>query len=287
MQKYKMKNQTKQSIPEISWEFSLVHSFIDFKNLDHITSNKLSFINNFSYEDVNIDTYYAINFIIQKIENIYDKEIDNINISVKKAVNLVVQKLRKSLNIWDKLLYQKLEIHQLEKKIDILKQETITDPLTWILNRRWICDEFKKIIALKNRNHVDSSILIIDIDHFKKINDTYWHDVWDIVLIEICKMFKNELRWSDVVWRLWGEEFIIIMYWANIEWAFDKANDIRKKVQEHLYKNINNIKNEITISIWVSQTKIEDETYLDIIKKADNALLDAKQSGRNCVHFEI
>lgn len=282
-----MKNQTKQSIPEISWEFSLVHSFIDFKNLEELTNNKLCNINNFNYEDINIDTYYAINFIIQKIENIYEKEIHNLNITVNRAIKLVVQKLRKSLNVWDKLLYQKLEIHQLEKKIDILKQETITDPLTWILNRRWICDEFKKIIALKNRNHVDSSILIIDIDHFKIINDTYWHDVWDIVLVEICKMFKNELRWSDVVWRLWGEEFIIIMYWANVDWAYEKANDIRKKVQEHLYKNINNIKNEVTISIWVSQTNIEDETYLDIIKKADNALLNAKQSGRNCVHFEI
>lgn len=282
-----MINQTNLSNPEILWNFSVVHSLVDLDNLEELINCENSNMYDFSYENINIDTYFAINYIIQKVENIYQNDKNIINISVKKAIKTVLLQLRKSINIWEKLLYQKIKIHQLDKKIIKLKKETDTDPLTCLLNRRGIAKEFKKIIALKNRNYLDSSILIIDIDHFKIINDNFWHDIWDKALIDISNIFKEEVRWSDVVWRLWWEEFIIIMYWTNIEWAIEKANEIRRKIQHNLWYNIKEINHEITISIWVSQTKIEDETCKDIIKRADNALIYAKNNGRNCVQYEI
>lgn len=280
-----MKNLSNSKYPEILWEFSLVPSLLNIKKVNFCCKWNINQINNQKDENLNAETYYVINYIIQKINDIYLNKADNLGISIKKIINKVVEDLKKSKNIWKNCLYQKIKVCQLEKKLIKLRHDSLTDPLTWLANRRSIEIEIKKIIALQNRKLINSSIILIDIDFFKRINDCYWHDIWDKALVEISKIFKEEVRESDIVWRLWWEEFVIIMHWIIIKQAEEKAQSIRKKIQDTLWYRIEEINKEITISIWVSQTVSLEKSWKHLIKRADNALYNAKENWRNNVQL--
>ena len=124
-------------------------------------------------------------------------------------------------------------------------------------------------------------ILLIDIDYFKKINDTYGHPVGDIVLKKISRIMKAEVESIDIFARFGGEEFSVILVDSTLESAIETAERIREVVEKTIIE-IEDIKLGITISIGVAE-RIYNEDVLSVLSRADKALYKAKGNGRNRV----
>ena len=244
---------------------------------------------------INEDTQIAASFILKQIKDILLENPEYCkNNSIEKTVYRIWDKLNKSLEVKDRLiwLYIKniaLKVSNVNLRYQRFKKhhEAIKDPLTWLNNRRNINHELSKIIKNKKRTWKNTSVLLIDIDFFKAINDKYWHDIWDKTLEEISKILKVEFRSTDTIWRWWWEEFMILLPETNLDVAVQKANNLKNIVAKKLTKNIDEIDWNITISIWVSETKSWDSNYNNIVKRADDALYVAKDSWRNIVCKEI
>jgi len=119
---------------------------------------------------------------------------------------------------------------------------------------------------------------MFDIDYFKKVNDTYGHDVGDYVLQELSRIILNNIRETDSFGRWGGEEFMLLLPYTSQEKIMEIAEKIRKTVQEHTFKDVK----QITVSIGVTLYK-KDEGISQLIKRVDIALYEAKSHGRNQV----
>ncbi|HDM8231807.1 GGDEF domain-containing protein [Vibrio campbellii] len=155
-----------------------------------------------------------------------------------------------------------------------LKQLAEKDPLTSCWNRRRFDTELKRFANIADRYGVSNATLaIIDIDHFKQINDRHGHDVGDEVLKDLGELMKSESRETDIVARVGGEEFAIIMPETNIQNAFEAIHRLREIIQERSAHSITVSTGLATISRSVEQS----------YRFADRALYRAKDQGRNCV----
>ncbi|MGB5867808.1 MAG: transporter substrate-binding domain-containing protein [Arcobacteraceae bacterium] len=159
-----------------------------------------------------------------------------------------------------------------------LKQLAITDKLTSLYNRNKLDDALDSEFHRTIRYKTPFGVILLDIDFFKKVNDTYGHQVGDKVLIEISNIIKLHSRESDVVGRWGGEEFLIICPHTNIEGLKTIAEKIRKEIED--FKFVENIHK--TASFGVSEYKKNDQIK-DILSRADKALYIAKNDGRNRV----
>lgn len=162
-----------------------------------------------------------------------------------------------------------------KKKIEAL---SVTDPLTQLFNRLKIEDVFKLEIERANRYKKPLSVIIVDIDYFKLVNDTYGHDIGDEVLKSISKILKENIRSTDTLGRWGGEEFIILVPETNKDQTTLLAEKIRISIEIYKFSKIKNL----TASFGVSSFT-QDDTKESLIKKADNALYKAKEMGRNRV----
>ena len=162
-----------------------------------------------------------------------------------------------------------------EKKIRDISQ---IDPLTGIYNRRKIGQNLTEI----QNEHRDVTIILMDLDHFKKINDSYGHDVGDDVLKQVAFTLSKNVRDEDVVGRFGGEEFILVLQNKSIQQALDIAERCRKEIESTRIKI--NDKEFIQISASFGITVGNHyQTKQQILKQADEALYLAKKSGRNQV----
>ncbi|MEA1955639.1 MAG: diguanylate cyclase [Campylobacterota bacterium] len=157
-----------------------------------------------------------------------------------------------------------------------------TDPLTGLYNRHKFSELYISSYQAMTQRHNKMSIILLDIDFFKKVNDTYGHNVGDQVLIQISHTLLRTLRNIDIVCRWGGEEFIVLLPTAELEMAITIAEKIRKYIES---LNID-IAGQVTASFGISEVK-EGETMEDVINRADRALYIAKESGRNCVKTEL
>ncbi len=164
---------------------------------------------------------------------------------------------------------------------DQLENVINKDPLTKIYNRHFYQEKLRQEIQRAERYGNRFSLMMFDIDHFKKVNDTFGHDVGDYVLKELSKLIQNNIRGSDIVARIGGEEFAIIAPETDINNAAVLAEKLRKVVEEFRFKDIEHI----TISFGVSQY-IYGDTIDDVFKRADIGLYKAKNNGRNRVELE-
>ena len=153
-----------------------------------------------------------------------------------------------------------------------------TDTLTGLYNRRQFLALTQQALALSQRENTPFCVLMLDIDHFKVINDTYGHDVGDIVLQQLARAIKNTLRKSDIIARWGGEEFIVFLHNTLPEKAITPANKLRAVMQD---LRVDTPEGQITftISTGISSTQIYDMTILQ--KEADIALYHSKENGRN------
>ena len=163
-----------------------------------------------------------------------------------------------------------------EKYKKELEELTVTDPLTGIKNRRYFMNKLKDEVQRANRYHEKLSLVMFDIDHFKKVNDEHGHDVGDKVLKEYTKPISSKLREHDSFCRIGGEEFIIILPHVELSGALIVAEKLRKSIEKH--KKVL----PITMSFGVVEFKSE-ETLEHLFKRVDNALYEAKENGRNRV----
>lgn len=155
------------------------------------------------------------------------------------------------------------------------------DPLTGLKNRLNMERDLEELIAQYEKHHLPYAVLMLDIDWFKKINDSFGHDAGDFILCEISKIMKEKVRIQDSVYRAGGEEFVIIFNRITREQVFEKAEDIRVSIQNHRFIfNLQVI--QCTISGGIYHPDIIDaSTVQEALKYADNALYEAKHAGRN------
>ncbi len=175
-------------------------------------------------------------------------------------------------------------LHQeLKEKNRILKELSITDGLTGLLNRGYLEKRIKSEYSRSVRGGFALSCLMVDIDNFKSVNDTYGHDFGDLVLKDISAILVNSSRVSDIVGRYGGEEFVLLLPNTTYKGALVVAERIRKAVMEHKFIR-GDISISRTLSLGVSsfpESVVNNET--ELIKLADIALYSAKESGKNRV----
>lgn len=172
-------------------------------------------------------------------------------------------------------------IHELELKNKELDRMSKTDYLTELTNRRFMATRLKEEAARAEKTGEKFSILMCDLDHFKKINDAYGHDTGDLVLKGVTKTIKNMVREYDVVSRWGGEEFLILLIATDIISAGKTAEKIRDEI-ERTSITIDNLVLNVTASIGVTEY-LKDFTISQNIINADEAMYKSKNNGRNKV----
>ena len=171
-------------------------------------------------------------------------------------------------------------IHELELSNKQLNTLAATDPLTQIRNRRSFFDIAEKYYSIAIRTKEALSLMMIDLDHFKSVNDKYGHASGDEVLKEFTRIVKHQLRESDLFARYGGEEFVIVLANTGIEGAENLAEKIRSAVEANILMTEKN-EIQITVSIGASELSKKDTSLEDILSRADKALYLAKENGRN------
>ncbi|WP_373036117.1 GGDEF domain-containing protein [Sulfurimonas sp.] len=161
----------------------------------------------------------------------------------------------------------------IKKELEILSS---IDKLTGILNRRKLDEFLEYEVAVARRYLSNLSLIIVDIDHFKEVNDTYGHQTGDMVLFEVTKMISKLVRKPDIFGRFGGEEFLIICPQTSKEEAFALAEKLRKEICDYTFDKVG----QKTISLGIAQFE-ENYSTEDLVKKADIALYEAKNTGRN------
>ena len=155
-----------------------------------------------------------------------------------------------------------------------------TDALTGLYNRHYLNDFLDKFTALRKKD-TNFAVIFIDIDHFKKVNDSLGHSTGDCVLKNLSSAFKFLTRPEDILCRYGGEEFVIIFNDISKKAALSKAEQIRQKVEDMAFECE---QKHITISLGLSMGESEDN-ITQTLEEADLALYIAKGAGRNCVKF--
>ena len=177
-----------------------------------------------------------------------------------------------------------LQTRELEETKIKLTEESITDPLSTLYNRRYFSDISVSSFNNAQRYKQNLSIMMIDIDKFKNINDTYGHHVGDKVIISCAKTFKKLARKSDLIARYGGEEFIILVPQTALNDVLSLAERIREDMAQQVITDNQNNEIRFSLSIGVSQLNLETDTKIEqIIQRADKALYHAKNNGRNQV----
>ncbi len=168
---------------------------------------------------------------------------------------------------------------QLEQSVEL----SIIDGLTGLHNRRYMEGHLKTLVTESLQNGRALSILIADIDHFKKVNDTYGHDGGDAVLREFSARFRRNTRGIDLACRLGGEEFVIIMPDTELARAYQVAERMRACIEAEPFQVNPQTAIRVTASVGLATLERVDDTPETLYKRADNALYAAKRSGRNRV----
>lgn len=175
-------------------------------------------------------------------------------------------------------------LENIRSKQDELKTQAITDPLTQLYNRRHFITEGKYMLEKAKENGTPMSVLTIDIDHFKAVNDSHGHTVGDLVLIGVADAFQRFSRDKDLVARFGGEEFVILLPGANYTETLECAERIRQGIERHIFQINDSLALQVTVSIGVTNVDIAIlEPLESAVNRADKALYKAKALGRNRV----
>jgi diguanylate cyclase (GGDEF)-like protein len=167
-----------------------------------------------------------------------------------------------------------------------LRKLATTDPLTRLFNRRHMTHLARKEVSKFERSGHPISFIILDIDHFKLINDQYGHEAGDYVLQEVSRVIREQLRTQDLIARWGGEEFLVILPDTTLQDALAGAERIRNGLMDHDWRTPDGQTVELTISAGVSEYRADDD-FNSAINRADHALLRGKEGGRNRVELEI
>jgi diguanylate cyclase (GGDEF)-like protein len=169
------------------------------------------------------------------------------------------------------------QAHQLAMNESLMREQSIRDDLTSLFNRRYLVETLKREIQRAARKQASLGIIMLDVDHFKHINDTLGHAAGDTVLLKLGKFIAEQVRQSDIACRYGGDEFILVLPDASRETATERARQLRGGV-----KNLNTSV-IITISLGIAVFPDNGTNGETLLQSADRALYQAKHDGGNCV----
>ncbi|WP_185218987.1 sensor domain-containing diguanylate cyclase [Paraburkholderia dinghuensis] len=187
----------------------------------------------------------------------------------------------------DPLLVLLVDVDEQYRKMSQLRSEADFDPLTGLANRRHFEHVAAQAVALAQLHDTQVAVLGLDLDHFKRVNDTWGHDAGDRVLELVARLFKASLRDHDLPARMGGEEFAAILPGANAEQAHTVAERIRVAVQGTPVVLEDGQVVHITVSIGAAMYRPGEADLQETLKRADAALYRAKQSGRNRIEMDV
>jgi diguanylate cyclase (GGDEF)-like protein len=217
-------------------------------------------------------------------ENLY-----KVNRKIKRKNEELMKAIRNEENLNQKILDRNMELKDAYGKIEELNKNleysATHDFLTGILNRGALLTFLENDIRRAKRMRTSLSLLIFDIDFFKRVNDNYGHIVGDFVLKQISAIVRDTIREIDLFGRYGGEEFIVILPDTTLDQATILTNRIMERIRESNFMT-NNLSLKITISVGITEY-IPDESVDIFINRADEALYEAKESGRNCVRTKV
>jgi diguanylate cyclase (GGDEF)-like protein len=166
---------------------------------------------------------------------------------------------------------------------ETLKYQSVRDPLTGLFNRRHMEESFGRELLRAARNTKPVTVMMMDIDHFKRFNDTFGHEAGDVLLRELGSMLNSQARGGDIACRYGGEEFLLIMAEMGLEAAQQRAEKLREQVKDLQIRHRGETLRRITVSIGVACFPENGASTAQILKAADEALYRAKAAGRDRV----
>ena len=187
-----------------------------------------------------------------------------------------------SFRYFDLMISELLAIFKMKYQYTEKEFMSVLDGLTGLYNRRQFEISLEQEYNRTKRHPSDFSLAILDIDFFKKVNDTHGHQYGDYVLKTVADLLKAAFRKTDLLYRYGGEEMVIIMPETNIEGAIIPVQRLRRMVEEYNFE-YNGIKSKVTVSIGLTMNFQEFNSAAEILKSADEALYKAKETGRNRV----
>jgi diguanylate cyclase (GGDEF)-like protein/PAS domain S-box-containing protein len=176
-----------------------------------------------------------------------------------------------------RLISQLEDINLLQDK---LQAQVVRDSLTGVYNRRYLDETLTREIAHASRSGYPLSLIMLDVDHFKKVNDQLGHKMGDDVIVAIGRLFQAQTRDSDCVSRYGGDEFLLVMPEMSRENAFERAEIWREGIKAMVFQTGDQVMN-VTISIGVAVFPENGSTVDELIKAADHAMYQAKEQGRD------
>jgi diguanylate cyclase len=186
-----------------------------------------------------------------------------------------------------RLVDSREEINVLQENLEVVRTESLTDPLTTLANRKYFEESIKRFVTESENKDIPLSVILADIDHFKKFNDTYGHLTGDQVLRLVAMTLKQNVKGLDVAARYGGEEFVVLLPKTALMAAVTVADHIRRAVmgKELMRRSTGETLGRVTISLGVANWRRGD-TVGTLLERADACLYAAKRSGRNCVVAE-
>ena len=220
---------------------------------------------------------------VDQLQKAIESRIDDIDSEVSSYVESETERANRaeesSSELEARIKKLQTQTTKLRQSLEAARTEAIVDPLTGISNRRAYDERFEIEYSRWKRNHEPLTLAIMDIDHFKNINDTYGHPIGDKVLKVVAGRIQQQVRESDFFGRIGGEEFAFILVNSQIEDALEKVETLRKSVEECNFR-VKKKKFQVTISVGLSSFKSRDSIE-SVYQRADQALVKAKQTGRN------
>ena len=179
------------------------------------------------------------------------------------------------------------EIRELQENLEVVRTESLTDPLTTLSNRKFFDNTFDRMLKEAAAKNEPLAVILTDIDHFKKFNDTYGHLTGDQVLRLVAVSLKHNVKGQDIAARYGGEEFVVVLPKTTLTQAVTVADHIRRAVQskELMRRSTGETLGRVTISLGVAAWRRGDDVA-SILERADSCLYAAKAAGRNCVIAE-
>ncbi|GAB4511721.1 MAG: GGDEF domain-containing protein [Roseibium sp.] len=222
----------------------------------------------------------------EKIKSVTDPT--KLQIYVTHLVKSTQNAVSSNRKLESQLLESKKQIENLQSSLEAIRYESLTDELTTLNNRKHFENSIERVIEQSKESNQGFSLLMTDIDHFKKFNDTYGHQTGDQVLRLVALAVKQNIKSQDIACRYGGEEFAIILPQRSLDDAFEIAERIRSSVQskELVKRSTGENLGRVTISLGIA-TFGEMDTAHSIVSRADEALYLAKNSGRNLVKSEL
>lgn len=219
----------------------------------------------------------------KNVPNFYTQEQSQFALAFASQAAIAIENARLYSDA-QKELAERIEAEQkllvLQKE---LEEQAIRDSLTGLYNRRFLDETLARELSRAERDKYSVSVVMLDLDHFKMFNDTYGHDVGDMMLKQLGKLLSSQVRAGDIACRFGGEEFVVVMPKASLTVARQRANDWRSKFETQVLIHEGEVLTA-TLSAGVAVYPLHGTSSDEIIRKADQAMYAAKAAGRNQVN---